>query len=184
VAKWAAISSGIVMFAIAGLAYTFEITPTGLTIPQVNDLCASGMGQLGQMFSGDVLQICREYGYLMYGIYGLGIGGLILIIVGSVVPGKKSITVCEYCNLAFSTEAELYNHKNTKEHNEILSQQNEREKLREEINETRSQQKEKEKMKISVWYKTIFAVVGISIAFILIVVLVDLPFIAKIILNS
>ena len=81
---------GIILLTIAGIGYVYAgATTTGLTIPQVVDLCNTGMGQLGQAFSGDAMKICREYGMLNNGIYGFGIIGLILIIVGAVVPEKK-----------------------------------------------------------------------------------------------
>ncbi len=84
-----AIATGFLLIIVAGAGYLYPVTDTKLTIPQVNDVCATGLGQMGQMFSGDVIKICREFGYLMYGIYGSGIGGLILIIVGAIISGKK-----------------------------------------------------------------------------------------------
>ena len=42
-----------------------------------------------RMFSGDAQKVCRKYSYLMYGIYGFGLIGIILIIVGSVVSGGR-----------------------------------------------------------------------------------------------
>jgi len=60
-----------------------------MTIPQVYELCSSGLGQLGQMFSGDIQKACSEYRTVTYAIYGSGLIGLILIIVGAVVSGKK-----------------------------------------------------------------------------------------------
>ena len=86
-AKGGVVAGGITLLFIAIIGYFYPVTE--LTIPQVNDLCVSGIGQLGQLFSGDVQKICREFSYLMFGIYGFGLIGIILIIVGSVVPGKK-----------------------------------------------------------------------------------------------
>ena len=85
-----------------------------ITIPEIHDLCASGLGQLGQAFSGDIQKACSEFRIVTYGIYGSGIIGLILIIVGAVVPGKNRTWICEFCNYAASTEAEMINHKNQK----------------------------------------------------------------------
>jgi len=89
VAKGNVVAGGSAILLIAIFGYFIPVTDTGLTIPQVNDVCATGLGQMGQMFSGDLQKICREFGYLMYGIYGFGIIGIILIIVGGVVSGKK-----------------------------------------------------------------------------------------------
>ena len=85
-----------------------------MTIPEFHDLCSSGLGQLGQVFSGDIQKACSEIRIVTYGIYGSGIIGLILIIVGAVVPGKNRTWVCKFCNYATSTEAEMINHKNRK----------------------------------------------------------------------
>ena len=96
------VAGGIILFFIAGIGYVYPIADNGMTVPQITDLCASGLGQLGQMFSGDVQKICREYGYLMYGIYGFGLIGIILIIVGAVVPGERRET--EYVREVEETE--------------------------------------------------------------------------------
>jgi len=107
------ITIGFLLIIVAVAGYIYPITETRLTIPQVNDVCASGMGQLGQTFSGDVMKICREFGYLMYGIYGAGIGGLILIIVGAIIPGNKEEEKelrCGYCEFKTKSETELTEH--------------------------------------------------------------------------
>ncbi len=84
-------TGGLILIFLAGLGYVYPLADNGMTIPEINDLCASGLGQLGQTFSGDVQKICREYGYLMYGIYGFGLIGLILLVVGAVIPGQREI---------------------------------------------------------------------------------------------
>jgi len=89
VAKAGVIVGGIVLFVIAALGYVYPITDQGHTIPIINDLCNSGLGQLGKLFSGDVQQVCREYQYMTYGIYAFGLIGIILIIVGAAVSGEK-----------------------------------------------------------------------------------------------
>jgi len=59
--------------------------------------------------------------YLNIG-YALTVIGII-IIGSAVIPSKKSsMFICGICNLAFSSEAELYNHNNSKEHLEKASQ--------------------------------------------------------------
>jgi len=98
------VAGGIILFILAGIGYVYPIADNGMTIPQINDLCASGLGQLGQLFSGDAQKICREYGYVMYGIYGFGLIGIILIIVGAVVPGESRVT--EYVREVEETEEE------------------------------------------------------------------------------
>jgi len=83
-----------------------------MTIPEIYELCSSGLGQLGQAFSGDIQKTCSQFRTVTYAIYGSGLIGLILIIVGAAVPGKKRTYICEHCNFATETEAQMINHKN------------------------------------------------------------------------
>lgn len=73
----------------AGFGYIVPINDQGWTIPSANDLCTSGLGQLGQMFSGDAKENCRIVSMMNLGIYGFGFIGIILIIVGSLVPSGR-----------------------------------------------------------------------------------------------
>ena len=101
-ANGGAVAGGVIMLIIAVLGYVFPITDTGYTIPQINDICTSGLGQIGQLFSGDAQKVCREYGYLTFGIYGFGLIGLILIIVGAAVSSSRKET--EYIRTVEETE--------------------------------------------------------------------------------
>jgi len=81
---------GILFLFLAIIGYILPIAgEEGYSIPDVAALCNSGMGQLGQAFSGDIVKACSEYNAFLIGIYGSGILGLILIIVGSVVSGGQ-----------------------------------------------------------------------------------------------
>ena len=60
-----------------------------VTIPEAVGICNSAMGQLGQAYSGEAVKTCSEYNMLIYGIYGSGILGIVLIAVGAGVLGKK-----------------------------------------------------------------------------------------------
>jgi len=62
-----------------------------MTLPELLDFCSSGMGQMGQAFSGDMQEGCSLIRTLTYATYGIGLLGLILIIVGAVVPGKPKV---------------------------------------------------------------------------------------------
>ena len=88
-AKVGAVVAGIILFLIAGLGYVYPINDAGYTITQMDDLCSSGLGQLGQIFLGDVKENCRILNVMTLGIYGLGLIGIILIIVGALVSGGK-----------------------------------------------------------------------------------------------
>ena len=86
---------GILLIFLGIVGYNLPLTTTAadpnttLTIPQAVGICNSGMGQLGQAYSGEAVRICSEYNILLYGIYGSGLVGIILIIVGVVVPEKS-----------------------------------------------------------------------------------------------
>jgi len=73
-----------------------------------------GWAMLSPEYQGLVQELMFGYALAMIGI----------IIMGSaVIPSKKSsMFICGICNLAFSSEAELYNHNNSKEHLEKASQ--------------------------------------------------------------
>ena len=92
-ARGGIIGIGIFFLIIAIIGYNVPIsitladTTVNLTIPQVVAFCDSGLGQIGQMLA-QVALVCSEYNNFMMGIYGSGLLGIILIIVGS-VTGKK-----------------------------------------------------------------------------------------------
>ena len=50
--------------------------------------CDSEMGEFSQIIV-QVAIVCSQYNDLMMGIYGSGILGIILIIVGAVIPSKS-----------------------------------------------------------------------------------------------
>jgi len=86
----AIVSVGCLLLVIAVIGYILPMGDIGLTVIGVDQLCSSGFGQLGQAFSGDAQQICGQYKIMALAIYGLGLLGIILIIVGSVVKGNKT----------------------------------------------------------------------------------------------
>jgi len=81
----------LIVLAVGGyyfpMSITLEGTTVNLTIPQMVAFCDSGLGSLAQL-SAQVVQACSEYKTLMLGIYGSGLLGIILIIVG-VVKGES-----------------------------------------------------------------------------------------------
>jgi putative membrane protein len=85
----AIISVGCLLLVIAVVGY---ITPfnMGWTIPGIDAICSGDMGQLGQTLSAEIQQGCSDYKLATLGIYGLGLVGIILIIVGAVISrGQK-----------------------------------------------------------------------------------------------
>jgi len=82
----------LIIGAVAGymipISVTLADTTTNLTIPKVVAFCDSAYGQIGQMLA-QVVMVCSEFKNFLMGIYGAGIGGVILIIVGAVLPGEK-----------------------------------------------------------------------------------------------
>ncbi len=113
-ARTEVITVGALLLLAGIIGFIFPVTSTGFTIIQVNDVCTSDLGQLGQMFGGDLMKICSDYQLLTYGIYASGIMGIVLIIVGFVIPLRKK-TICSYCNFVGKTENELLEH-NAKNH--------------------------------------------------------------------
>lgn len=112
---WRLSIAGGILLGLAVMGFIVPVTDNGWSIPQVHDLCSSGFGQLGQAFSGDIQQVCSEYRIATFGIYGIGLIGLILLIVGLLSPSKsnkKSLT-CSYCNFVALSETEL-KHKSDK----------------------------------------------------------------------
>jgi len=82
----------LIISAVAGymipISVTLADTTVNLTIPKVVAFCDSGFGQIGQMLA-QVVMVCSEFKNFLMGIYGAGIGGVILIIVGAILPGEK-----------------------------------------------------------------------------------------------
>jgi len=90
VAKIVIIGVGICFILITMIGYVFPIaSEEGYSLPQVVSLCNSEMGQFGQGFSEQIVKECSEYNSFLMGIYGSGVVGLILIIVGAVIPSKS-----------------------------------------------------------------------------------------------
>lgn len=111
--KVGGIIAGIVLLALVAMGFIIPVNSMGWSVPQVHDMCSSGLGQLGQVFSGDIQQVCSEYRLATYGIYGFGLIGMILLIVGLAVPSKskeKTLT-CTYCNFVAMSETQLLKHK-------------------------------------------------------------------------
>ena len=90
-ANGAVIGLGIVLFFIAAIAFFWQLD-SGYTYPQVHEVCISDIGQLAQYWFGgnqEARETCNHVQMVTYGIYGVGLLGIILIIVGSVVSGTK-----------------------------------------------------------------------------------------------
>lgn len=106
------IGIGIFFLIIAIIGYNVPISVTladttvNLTIPQVVAFCESGFGQISQMLA-QVVMICSEYNNFMMGIYGSGLLGIILIIVG-LVTGKKEEDESEQVDTSIEILKERY----------------------------------------------------------------------------
>ena len=98
------IGIGIILLTIAVAGYVTPVGSEGHTIPQLNDVCGTGLGQFGQLFSAEITENCREFSLLTLGIYGAGIIGIILIIVGAAVSGGRKES--EYISKVEETEEE------------------------------------------------------------------------------
>jgi len=87
-ANKAAIGIGVFFLIITGLGFVYPISD-GKTIVQIDGMCQSGIGQLGQIFSASGQQACQQVKLMTYGVYGFGLIGIILLIAGSVASGGQ-----------------------------------------------------------------------------------------------
>ncbi len=82
----------LIVIAVGGyytpMSITLADTTVNLTIPKLVAFCDSGLGSLAQL-SAQVVMVCSEYKTLMLGIYGSGLLGIILIIVGAAKGDSK-----------------------------------------------------------------------------------------------
>jgi hypothetical protein len=128
VAKDEVIVIGALLLVFGFLGYVVPIAEFG-SVTDLDNLCSSGLGQLGQAFNDQARENCRIAGIsskLVYMMMGMG---TILVIIGAAIPSKKNtMFICGECNIALSTEAALYNHNNSKEHIEKISHMSNNEK--------------------------------------------------------
>lgn len=67
---------------------TTEGYPITVTVPLAVGICNSDMGQLGQVYNFEVAKSCSMYNLMSLGMYGSGIAGIALIIVGAIKKSK------------------------------------------------------------------------------------------------
>ena len=116
-ARGGVLGFGIFLLILAIIGYIIPINDMGWTAPDANDLCSSDLGRFGQLFSGDAQQACSQFKYITFGIYGFGLIGLILLIVGALVPSKskkENSLICKYCNFVATSETKMLKHKSEK----------------------------------------------------------------------
>ena len=85
-ANLAIITFGILFFVLAGLGFitlnsvwdesSYGTQFANSTIPEIYELCGSTMGHLVKSFSTNAVQVCQDYKYLTFGIYGFGLDDL------------------------------------------------------------------------------------------------------------
>ena len=88
-ANGGAIGVGLFFLMLAVIGLIVPVTDDGKTTLQSNNMCESGWGQFGQFFSGDLQDACLVLSYLTLGIYASALIGIILIIIGAVVPSNS-----------------------------------------------------------------------------------------------
>ena len=93
-ARGEVIAVGIFLLFIAIIAYNYPLFFTvggqtaSNTVPNVVAFCESGIGQFAQL-SPEVVRLCSEFNNYRLGIYAAGIIGIIMIIVGAILPKTK-----------------------------------------------------------------------------------------------
>jgi len=99
-ARIGVICAGIGILILAGFGFFTPVTPNGYTTPQLNDLCVAGYFEnawvalggkmmFGQNWEQLIKQDCENLAVNTGVIYLLGIGGVIVLILGSVIRGPK-----------------------------------------------------------------------------------------------
>jgi DNA-directed RNA polymerase subunit RPC12/RpoP len=107
---------GVSMIILTGIGVVIPVNDLGFSIITLNDLCKSNAGQFIKSFekaiSSDIIsEKCSLINYSTYGIFGLGIVGIILIIVGISKFKTKNQITCPYCNFMSMDELDLEKHK-------------------------------------------------------------------------
>jgi len=120
------VALGIFLLIITAIGYFSPVNDQGHTAIMLDELCTSAVGQLALFFGNqDVVQGCQYMKMLTFGIYGFGLIGFILIIVGAVVPSSNQRVVevyhekpqqtrkewnCEHCDFKSEDEVDLIEH--------------------------------------------------------------------------
>jgi len=95
VANGQILAIGLLLIILAVIGYitpmsvTLAETTVNLTIPKVVAFCDSGLGSIAQI-SAQVVLVCSEFKNFLMVIYGSGVLGIILIIVGAATGGHKN----------------------------------------------------------------------------------------------
>ena len=90
----------------------YPVNNSQYTAIQLDELCSAGWSQLALFFGNqDFVKGCQNMKIITFGIYGAGIIGIILVIVGALYPKNKESDVCPYCNFVAMSENELLDHK-------------------------------------------------------------------------
>lgn len=116
---------GIIIIGALLLVFGFlgHVVPYGEfgSVTDIDELCSSLLGQVGQSMNAQARENCQVVSILSKIVYSMMGIGVVLIIIGAVMPSKKrSLFLCGECDQAFSTEAELYNHGKSKGHLEKM----------------------------------------------------------------
>ena len=105
---------GSILFVFGFLGFIVPIGEYG-SVTDVDNFCNTAFF----LKATETCQMASSLSKVAYSMMGIGV---ILAIIGAVLPSKKhSMFLCGICDVAFSSEAELYNHSKTQEHLEKTS---------------------------------------------------------------
>jgi len=109
------LGTGIMLFILALIGYSIPLSNEGHTVPQLNTICETSIGQIGQFFINDARENCRIFNLVTIGTYGFAIIGILLVIVGATIPKSfknqiDSKYICGHCKYVAESERELHNH--------------------------------------------------------------------------
>ena len=99
--RWGIIITGIIIFLISFAIWSYDQ-------PKI-DLFSQGLAQLALLNQENREKYQDLQDEVFFAKIGMGIG-VITIVIGVLVRGKKSIHNCGFCGYIAETQRELYNH--------------------------------------------------------------------------
>jgi len=84
-AKWAILGIGIILLLLALVLYIIPIGNFGGAF-QTGTLCETDLFKFGKLFHAETSQLCTKANLVIIGTYASAIIGIVLVIVGIVIP--------------------------------------------------------------------------------------------------
>ena len=85
-ARWAILEIGVIFLIIGFVLYIIPVGDFGGNAFQVKVLCDTDLFQLGQLFDAEIGQLCSSVNLMVIATYASAIIGIVLVLVGIVIP--------------------------------------------------------------------------------------------------